>query len=214
MRIAFYAALKSPNHPVASGDRQMARMLIKALEHAGHSVELASELRFYLRDPELKSFEALKIEARAEAARLTRLWDRDGKPDLWFTYHPYYKAPDLIGPGLASAFAVPYVTAEASYSRRRNAGLWADAQALVARAVAQAALNICFTQRDRQGLADAIPDAAFGMLSPFIDTSVFLETPARGCPTRLVTVAMMRQGDKVESYRMLAQALASIGHLP
>jgi glycosyltransferase involved in cell wall biosynthesis len=213
MRIAFYAALKSPNHPVASGDRQMARMLIKALEHAGHSVELASELRFYLRDPELKSFEALKIEARAEAARLTRLWDRDGKPDLWFTYHPYYKAPDLIGPGLASAFAVPYVTAEASYSRRRNSGLWADAQALVARAVAQAALNICFTQRDRQGLADAIPDAAFGMLSPFIDTSVFLETPARGCPTRLVTVAMMRQGDKVESYRMLAQALASIGHL-
>ena len=65
---------------------------------------------------------------RDEAARLTKLWHRDGKPDLWFTYHPYYKAPDLIGPELASAFAVPYVTAEASYSRRRNAGLWADSQ--------------------------------------------------------------------------------------
>ncbi|RWA63064.1 glycosyltransferase family 4 protein [Mesorhizobium sp.] len=214
MRIAFYAPLKSLNHPVASGDRQMARALVKALERGGHSVELASELRFYLREPESKSFDALKIEARAEAARLARLWDRDGKPDLWFTYHPYYKAPDLIGPELASAFAVPYVTAEASYSRRRNAGLWADAQALVARAVEQAALNICFTQRDRQGLADAIPDAALGMLSPFIDTSAFRETPTRGCPTRLVTVAMMRPGDKLESYHMLAQALGSIGHLP
>ena len=214
MRIAFYAPLKSPNDPVASGDRQMARNLVKALEHGGHSVELASELRFYLREPDSKSFDALKIEAREEVLRLTRLWDRDGKPDLWFTYHPYYKAPDLIGPGLASAFAVPYVTAEASYSRRRNAGLWADAQALVARAVQQAVLNICFTQRDRQGLADAIPDAAFGMLSPFIDTSGFRETPARGCPTRLITVAMMRPGDKVESYRMLARALGSIGHLP
>lgn len=214
MRIAFYAPLKSPNHPVVSGDRQMARMLVKALEHGGHSVELASELRFYLRQPESKSFDALKIEAGEEVARLAKLWDRDGKPDLWFTYHLYYKAPDLIGPKMASGFAVPYVTAEASYSRRRNAGLWADAQALVARAVAQAALNICFTQRDRQGLADVIPAAAFGMLPPFIDTSVFRETQAQGCPTRLVTVAMMRPGDKVESYRMLAQALGSIGHLP
>ncbi|RWC98165.1 MAG: glycosyltransferase family 4 protein [Mesorhizobium sp.] len=214
MRIAFYAPLKSPNHPVASGDRQMARALVKALERGGHSVELASELRFYLREPESKSFHALKIEARAEAARLARLWDRDGKPGLWFTYHPYYKAPDLIGPELASAFAVPYVTAEASYSRRRNTGLWADAQASVVRAVEQAALNICFTQRDRQGLAEAIPDAALGMLSPFIDTSAFRETPTRGCPTRLVTVAMMRPGDKLESYHMLAQALGSIGHLP
>jgi glycosyltransferase involved in cell wall biosynthesis len=85
---------------------------------------------------------------------------------------------------------------------------------LVARAIEQAALNICFTQRDRQGLADVIPNAALGMLSPFIDTSAFRETPARGCPTRLVTVAMMRPGDKVDSYRMLAQALGSIGHLP
>ncbi|TIX22615.1 glycosyltransferase family 4 protein [Mesorhizobium sp.] len=214
MRIAFYAPLKSPNHPVASGDRQMARTLVKALGLAGHSVELASELRFYLREPEPKSFDALKIEAREEAARLTRLWDRDGRPDLWFCYHPYYKAPDLIGSELASAFAIPYVTAEASYSRRRNAGLWADTQALVVRAVEQAALNICFTQRDRQGLTNAIPDAVLGMLSPFIDTSVFREMPARGCPTRLVTVAMMRPGDKIESYRMLAQALGLIGHLP
>ncbi|RWN18193.1 MAG: glycosyltransferase family 1 protein [Mesorhizobium sp.] len=214
MRIAFYAPLKSPNHPVVSGDRQMARMLVKALEHGGHSVELASELRFYLRQPESKSFEALKIEAAEEAVRLTKLWDRDGKPDLWFTYHPYYKAPDLIGPELASAFAVPYVTAESSYSRRRDAGLWADSQALVARAIEQAAMNICFTQRDRQGLADAIPKAAFGMLSPFIDTSAFREIPARGCPTRLITVAMMRPGDKLGSYRMLAQALGLIGHLP
>jgi glycosyltransferase involved in cell wall biosynthesis len=214
MRIAFYAPLKSPNHPVVSGDRQMARMLVKALQHGGHSVELASELRLYLRQPEPKSFDALKIEAREEAARLTRLWDRDGKPDLWLCYHPYYKAPDLIGLELASAFAVPYVTAEASYSGRRNTGLWADSQALVARAIEKAALNICFTQRDREGLADAIPDAAFGMLSPFIDTSAFSEMPARACPTRLVTVAMMRPGDKLDSYRMLAQALGSIGHLP
>ncbi len=31
MKIAFHAPLKSPDHPVPSGDRQMARMLIEAL---------------------------------------------------------------------------------------------------------------------------------------------------------------------------------------
>ncbi|WP_035670480.1 hypothetical protein [Azospirillum brasilense] len=45
MRIAFYAPLKSPTHPVPSGDRRMARLLMAALERAGHAVTLASTLR-------------------------------------------------------------------------------------------------------------------------------------------------------------------------
>ena len=40
MRIAFYAPLKSPNHPVPSGDRRVARLLMDALLLAGHEVEL------------------------------------------------------------------------------------------------------------------------------------------------------------------------------
>jgi glycosyltransferase involved in cell wall biosynthesis len=214
MRIAFYAPLKSPNHPVASGDRQMARMLVKALERYGHGVETVSELRGYLREPEPEHFEALKAEAAEEIGRLTKRWDREGGPDLWFSYHPYYKAPDLIGPELATAFGIPYVTAEASYSKRRDSGLWAETQGLVINAVNLAALNICFTQRDRRGLESALPNAVIGLLAPFIDTSVFQTVPARNAQARLVTVAMMRPGDKLESYRMLAQALRLIGHLP
>ena len=38
---------KSPNHPVPSGDRQMARLLMRALSLSGHEVELASDLRSY-----------------------------------------------------------------------------------------------------------------------------------------------------------------------
>src|SRR3990172_8095375 len=45
MRIAFYAPLKPPDHPVPSGDRRMARLLMTALRHAGHEVDLASRLR-------------------------------------------------------------------------------------------------------------------------------------------------------------------------
>ena len=44
MRLAFYAPLKPPDHPVPSGDRRMAQLLVQAWEKAGHQVELASRL--------------------------------------------------------------------------------------------------------------------------------------------------------------------------
>src|ERR1041384_1816908 len=97
MRIAFYAPMKSPNHPVPSGDRQMARLLIKALQHVGHTVELASELRSYSSEPDDRHDDRGEGEATREIDRLCRNW-ASTRPDLWFTYHPYYKAPDPLGP--------------------------------------------------------------------------------------------------------------------
>ena len=174
MRIAFHAPMKSPNHPVPSGDRQMARLLVKALEHAGHTVELASELRSYCNEPDDSHYDRIEAEAAREADRLSREWRRS-RPDLWFTYHPYYKSPDLLGPLIARSFRIPYVTAEASYSARRNVGRWARTQASVSEAVRTAAANICFTERDRLGLEQAFPDAKLERLPPFID--VFTPAP-------------------------------------
>jgi hypothetical protein len=51
------------------------------------------------------------------------------RPRAWLTYHPYYKAPDLIGPEIAARFAIPYVTAEASYAGKRDRDQWAGQQA-------------------------------------------------------------------------------------
>ena len=51
MRIGFYAPLKAPDHPVPSGDRQMARHLMAALGAAGHGVELVSRLRSFAPRP-------------------------------------------------------------------------------------------------------------------------------------------------------------------
>ncbi|MBT3400519.1 MAG: glycosyltransferase family 1 protein, partial [Rhodospirillaceae bacterium] len=48
MRVAFYAPMKPPDHPVPSGDRHLARLLLQALRHAGHEPELVS--RFVSRD--------------------------------------------------------------------------------------------------------------------------------------------------------------------
>jgi glycosyltransferase involved in cell wall biosynthesis len=214
MNIAFYAPLKHPDHPVPSGDRQMARLLIKALTHAGHVVHVASTLRSFMPEPTPEAIVEIEAISRVEIERIAALWQQTAKPDFWFTYHPYYKAPDLVGPDLASRFRIPYATAEASYSVRRNIGDWSKTQALIVDAVKTSDVNFCFTQRDRDGLAEIVPQAELEMLAPFIDTSTFETLPCPDGSQRLVAVAMMRKGDKFESYRMLADALKLILDLP
>ena len=214
MRIAFYAPLKSPNHPVPSGDRLMARLLIAALQRAGHDVETASELRSYSASSAPGAHDAAMAAADTEIARLSSQWSAGRVPDLWFCYHPYSKAPDLIGPRLSRLFGLAYVTAEASYSVRRNIGAWVDSQALVAASVGQAAVNICLRPKDRAGLMTIAPDGRFEMLEPFIDTTAYRDIGPSHDSRRIVTVAMMRPGDKLESYRLLARALEKIEHLP
>ena len=214
MNIAFYPPLKPPDHPVPSGDRQMARLLIKTLAAAGHGVDIASSLRSFLPDPTMSAVSELQAAAQAEVDRISQVWTRSAAPDCWLTYHPYYKAPDLIGPALAEKFSIPYATIEASYSRRRNVDGWSITQARVAEAVKMASVNFCFTRRDRDGLAAMEPAASLTSLPPFIDTTPYVGKASPDNPGRLMTIAMMRKGDKFDSYRMLAEALQMIPDLP
>lgn len=205
MKIAFYAPLKSPAHPVPSGDRLMARQIIAALKMAGHEVEVASELRSFTPTPDAGPRVEIARQAKSEVEQLLEQWRDTAPPDLWFTYHPYYKTPDLIGPFVARRLNIPYVTAEASYSRRHDETGWRENQRLIADAVRLAAVNLCFTERDRMGLLDAIPEGRYERFPPFIDTGPFARSFAD--PRRLITVAMLRRGDKFDSYTMLASAL-------
>ena len=214
MKIAFYAPLKPPDHPVPSGDRQMARMLIKALELKGHSVMVVSHLRAYLSDNGERELTNLRDRARAEVERITKGWSAGAKPDIWLSYHPYYRAPDLPGPSLAAKFDIPYVTLEASYARKRDRDAWANAQKLVTSAIEKAALNICFTKRDRDGLAMLGPEIRLAYVPPFIDVADYdRERPASTGVMKFISVAMMRKGDKFDSYRMLAAAFERLTDL-
>jgi len=214
MKIAFYSPLKSPYHPVPSGDRLMARLLIAALGRSGHEVEVVSEFRSFLKTPSTEAFATLEVQAEREIERISAHWRRDTVPDLWLTYHPYYKAPDLLGPMLSTLFNIPYVTAEASYSARRNTGLWTEIQQNLLKAVGQAAVNICLTERDRRGLLEVAPGAPVAMLTPFIDCGSVAEVVPYTEHDRLIAVAMMRSGDKMDSYRMLAGSLAQLNDIP
>ncbi|MBY3326282.1 glycosyltransferase family 4 protein [Rhizobium laguerreae] len=208
MRVAFYAPMKSPNHPVPSGDRLMARLLIQALELGGHQVDVASEFRTHVSTPEAAA--ALEPVISAELERLRLRWKFGPRPELWFCYHPYYKSPDPFGPAISAEFAIPYVTAEASYAAKRDRTGWAASQKLVGEAIMRAAVNICFTERDQAGITAAFPQVRLTRLRPFIDTALFEKGSPAPNPRRLMAVAMMRAGDKMDSYAMLAKALRLI----
>ncbi|MBY2994264.1 glycosyltransferase family 4 protein [Rhizobium leguminosarum] len=212
MRVAFYAPMKSPNHPVPSGDRLMARLLIRALELGGHQVDVASEFRAYASTPQAAA--ALEPAIGAELERLRLRWKSAPRPELWFCYHPYYKSPDPFGPVISAEFAIPYVTAEASYAAKRDRTGWAASQKLVGEAIMRAAVNISFTGRDEAGLAAAFAQARLARLNPFIDTALFETVSPAPDQRRLMTVAMMRAGDKMDSYVMLAKALRLIEDRP
>jgi len=214
MRIAFYAPLKPPDHPVPSGDRRIARLLIEALRLAGHEVSLASRLR---------SRDATGDGARQQrladlGARLARRYLRhaDPPPELWFTYHLYDRAPDHLGPPIARTLGIPYVVAEASLAPSRAGGAWGAGHESVVAALRQAAAVIGLNPADEAGVLSALPDAQrYHALPPFLDLRPFAAAVERNPgPPRLVALAMMRAGAKLDSYRVLAAALAPLTGLP
>jgi glycosyltransferase involved in cell wall biosynthesis len=210
LNLGFYAPLKSPNHAVPSGDRAMARALMSALKSGGHDVTLASELRIY--DPKgLSQTQAdLRGQAKREIPRIIAL----GKSENWqgwITYHNYYKAPDLIGPTVAQALNIPYVLIEATRAKKRLNGPWAGF-AKDAEAACDAAATILYlTERDAEALfRDAPEGQKLVHLHPFLDRET-LPTASTGTGPMLC-VAMMRYGDKLASYQLIANTLATLPH--
>ncbi|UHD44233.1 glycosyltransferase [Aureimonas altamirensis] len=199
--------MKDPDHPVPSGDRTMARMWLRALELAGASPVLAT--RFCSRDGVGAADAQDDILAGAER-EVQRLVDGPA-PAIWFTYHNYYKAPDLIGPRVAAHFGIPYVIAEGSSAGKRANGRYARFSALADEANRAADLHLMLNGQDRAGL-EAVGAPEILALPPFIDTS---QWPCRAgwhiaTTVRLAAAAMMRPGDKLASYGLLAEALRHV----
>jgi glycosyltransferase involved in cell wall biosynthesis len=220
VRIAFYAPLKPPDHPVPSGDRRVARLFLAALRLAGHQPILASRLRSYdaAGDPDRQRRLAALAERRA--GRLVAGWRRRPQtaPGLWFTYHLYHKAPDWLGPAVAEALAIPYVVAEASLAAKQAAGPWALGHRAAARALGRADRVIGLNPADREGVLPALADASrWVALKPFLNAAQYRPRPrprpSEG-PPRLIAIAMMRPGDKLASYRVLGAALTLLRDLP
>ncbi len=226
MRIAFYAPMKPPDHPLPSGDRRMAQLLMAALAAGGHEVVLAGRLRSW-DDATVPGRQArLRALGARLAARLVRRWQGAAdRPDLWFTYHLYHKAPDWLGPAVSGSLGIPYVVAEASYAAKRRHGAWAEGFAAAAAALARADAVIAVSAVDAEGLGRVVPAARLHRLAPFIETAPFAAALATRDAARarlwrgeagpwLLAVGMMRPGDKAQSFAVLAAALARLAGRP
>ena len=232
MRIAFYAPLKSPTHGTPSGDRRIAGLLMDALALAGHRVELASTFRSYDAGGDAPRQAALREQGVALGRRLAAGW-RDGpagaRPDLWFTYHVYYKAPDWLGAEASAVLGIPYVIAEASHANKRAGGPWEIGHRGAADAIRRADLLVCPSRDDVEGLRSvAASPERIAPLPPFLDPAPFRDAAARRDAERarlaqahgldpgvpwIAVAAMMRPGDKLASYRALAGALGRLRDL-
>ncbi|WP_339714315.1 glycosyltransferase family 4 protein [uncultured Sneathiella sp.] len=226
MKLAFYAPMKSPDHPVPSGDRRMGRLLWTVLEQAGFAMELASDLRSFdgRGDPDLQ--QSVKRQGEVEAARLIEKWREapDTAPDGWFTYHLYHKAPDWIGPEVCRALQIPYFVAEASHAPKRAKGDWRTGYEAAVNAIGFARVVFHMTVLDGACLKPLVSaENRLILLPPFLDIESFREKAVsvdignvlekmggRQDVKTLLAVAMMRGGDKMMSYQQLGQALSLV----
>jgi len=228
MQIGFYAPMKAPDHPSPSGDRTLAQLLIEAMTLAGHNVEVMSQQRSIDISGELENQEKIREQSTAEATRiLDQLQHSTHSIDLWFTYHLFHKAPDWLGPRICEVLDIPYVVAEASYSPKQKNGPWQEGLSNVETALARAAGIVSLNPRDHECIQPflepetkqiallpfthetASPSGSRGQLKENLGRDLDIDP---GLPW-LVTVAMMRKGDKEQSFSMLAAALNAIPDL-
>ncbi len=221
-RIAFYAPLKAPNHPIPSGDRRMGQLLIQALEAMGAVVHVASDFRTYDGQGDPAHQATLRDAGLSLADDLIAHYQsmpRGAQPTAWFTYHLYHKAPDWLGPRVAAALGIPYLVAEASFAPKQAGGPWGMGHQAAGHAIAAADLVFCMTRLDMACVQPLIrADHELVFLPPFLDAAPFLGVEQNRKrvaqfygvdPSKywLLAVGMMRPGDKLQSYQRLGAAL-------
>ncbi len=221
-QIAFYAPLKSPRHPTPSGDRKIAQLFFSALQQAGFDVQLASQLRSFDKKGDALRQQRLIAVAKKEAKRIIKRWrTQNFKPCAWFSYHLYYKAPDLIGPIICQQLNIPYLVAEASWAIKHANGPWSLYHQQLDKALQIASKVICINPIDKIAITDyyaANAGKKVVSMNAFIDDlpQDTLVTDKETLATNyalnakkpwLICIAMMRSGDKHRSYQQLCQVI-------
>jgi len=186
-------------------------------------------LRAWEGDGEAHRQADIEAQGRREAARLLadyRARPPADRPRAWFTYHLYHKAPDWLGPAVSAALGIPYIAAEASIAAKQKHGAWSRGYAESGAAAAAARLIFNLNSNDLPGLrAHGIAESRIVQLKPFAEIPPAAAPAVAAPPDKmqlrrslgarfgidpdahwLLCVAMLRGGDKRESYRILADA--------
>ena len=212
MRIFFYPTLKPLGHPHPSGDLVIAAGLFDHLSRNGHDIRKAGSVR--ARWIYWKPWQWPRV--LRDRQKITRLAKRH-RPDLWFTYHTYYKAPDLLGPFARRRLNIPYVIFEASYSTAKQRQLKTKPGFHLNRRALLAADHV-FTNRreDHLNLGRLLPPERLSYVAPGIHPHEFTPDPEARSRLRrqwnvgdspvIVTTAMLRPGVKAKGVAWVIRA--------
>jgi glycosyltransferase involved in cell wall biosynthesis len=215
LKIAFYCPNKPLSHAHPSGDLTIARDLHAALNKMGHECReiIQFRSRWFWKSGAgwLKAF-----TSTLEAYRRTRLFD----PDLWLTYHSYYKSPDIVGPLISRLHNVPYFIFQPMYSTRRRKAAQTRVGFYLNRRALGAATGV-FTNNlnDLEALRRVLqPDQMTYLPSGIIPEDFQRDTAAgerirgrfgiSGATNVIMTAARFRPGVKHESLGYLFRSLA------
>jgi glycosyltransferase involved in cell wall biosynthesis len=216
MRAIFYSPMAAQDADAASGVQRMAALLRHALDLAGVEVLSPNLPRTYEGTGDASVQKTLRAESDRVAGDLIAHVESGttAKPDLWFSYHVYYKSPDWIGPSVSRALGIPYMIAEGSHAPKRAGGPWAIGHEGTAAALSSADRLLAMTAFDRFCL-DQIAPGRVRDLKPFIDVGAFVPALKRTSSAgHLLAVAMMRNERKRASYQLLAGALRELADVP
>lgn len=216
MNIWFHTPFKPMDHPHPSGDRTTALGIHGFLERRGHRVHPVGQPRtrwIYWRPHRW-------LPAFVSWRRLCRRLAGD-PPDLWLTYHSYYKAPDLIGPLAASRLGIPYVLFQGIYStkRRRKLKTW-PGFVLNRRALVRARHLFANKRIDERNLRRIVSASRITYIRPGIEPEAFSRDAAAGSRWRerwqtqgrpvVLAAAMFRPDVKTQGLAWMIRALGAL----
>jgi glycosyltransferase involved in cell wall biosynthesis len=218
VKIAFYCPLKPMSSPVQSGEREIARGLHSFFVSRGADVFVLSEfnsLFFYQRPAGWLVW----LRDLFRAYRKARRED----PDLYFTYHLFYKAPDPIGFLLAWWFNKPHFVFEARHYRWPKEWLRCWPGVLLTHAALSRAAGIFATTTvDYAALRKLFPEQKLWNSPPSIDLTIFsrgedeVRVATRAAlgaadgDVLIMTVAMLRGDHKTEGVLFLLRCLGRL----
>ncbi len=162
MNICYYTPFKPLSHAHPSGDLVTATGIFSFLNKQGHRVIPMSDFRCrWIYWKPLRWLQLLQ-----EIRRVVRKNAATGM-DLWFTYHSYYKAPDLLGMAAAQRMDIPYVIFQGIYSTKRQRA-WKTCPGFYLNRRTLCAARHIFTnkKRDLLNLKRLIPEQKITYIAP------------------------------------------------
>lgn len=216
MRIAFYAPHKPIDHHTPSGDLYIGKSLFNFLQKNGHDVRLVSKLRTHgiLQNP--LRWSSL-ITSYTKCIREVKKFS----PDIWLTYHSYYKSPDILGPTCSQKLDIPYIIYQGIYStkRKREISNWAGYM-LNKHALMTADYVFANKSTDYTNLSRIILPEKLSFIRPGISVSDFRfskkdrdeirKSYRTEDKTIILTVAMFRNGVKKKSLLDLLESYSKV----